>query len=330
MRISKEEHYAIDSLRFVCMIFLVLLHTQVGHLVPGRDAIADDMATIENLSKIPFLQFLFILSGYLFFVGLSLDGDKQMLTEGYKNKLTRRFWSLLIPYLIWCSTAILYNHFIKGTPWPHGSQWITWYWDAGEGHPIGKAMWYIKSLIIFSLLAPLYFITVRFFRHFTLVVVMFLFTFNAPVDFPYFNVDLLLGSYLCLCEVPLKKVADSLNWKMCLVAYVILKIAFCCLSVPVGGGILVLTGFVGLYGLFSQYRIPAFLTATSSFVYFAHPYFTGIRNILVTSSVSGSIVLLCLAWLVTFFLDFSICITLYYLLRKFVPRILGIVTGGRG
>lgn len=62
--IDKKESTKINTLRFICIIFLVLLHTQIGHLLTPTNT---DIINIQNIINIPFLPILFFLSGYLFF-----------------------------------------------------------------------------------------------------------------------------------------------------------------------------------------------------------------------------------------------------------------------
>lgn len=326
MYILQKESLSINSLRFVCIIFLVLLHTRTGHLV--NDSIRTNVDIIQNLLSIPFLQILFILSSYLFFIGINCRGGYSW--DVYNKKLKRRISSLLIPYLLWGLLSIFYQHIVKHRPLPVGFQWITWFWEVEGGHPIGMALWYIKSLIIFSILSPLYFMVVKVFRHFTIVIVLLLSAFNFPIDYPWFNVYLLLGSYIALNKYSLLSIAHLFDWRMCLIVFMALKfiVAFFDI-VPIYEWVGILCISCVLLCLFSRHPLPSSLCGTSSFVYFSHPYFTGIRNFLMTPKMQDSIVYALGMWMLTAVCVFTICWILFYLLKKFFPKVLGILSGGR-
>lgn len=135
---TRDESTAINSLRFMCIVFLVLLHTHVDHLVSTN--ITGNIKNVQELCNAPFLNILFIISGYLFFYNRnSPSKNEKWLKSVWRNKVKKRCRTLLLPYLIWCIVALLYNHFLKDTLWPHDvKQWLMQFWDAGTGHPIGS------------------------------------------------------------------------------------------------------------------------------------------------------------------------------------------------
>lgn len=82
------ESKAINSVRFVCIIFLVLLHTQVLHLVNPN--IVGAMTKIQNFLSIPFLSILFLLSGYLFFYKEGTGIQQNWIRDTWVKKLKKR------------------------------------------------------------------------------------------------------------------------------------------------------------------------------------------------------------------------------------------------
>ncbi len=312
------------------MVFLVLHHTQTYSLV--QPPLKESVYMAGEVVKTPFLQILFILSAYLFFRKNSIEGGSQDWTfNEYLKKIKSRFWSLLVPYLIWGAVAIVYNHYVKHWAWPSGWQWLTWFWDVGEGHPVGKALWFVKSLIVFSLLSPLYYFVVKIFRHTTPLLIFALAAFKLPIDLPWFNVYLLAGAYLTLCDISLQRVSEVLNWKVCLMFYVVLKGISCAFGeLPMFNWLLIISLLFGLIGLLCRLRIPSWIVATSSLVYFLHYYFTGVRNLLMTDAAKDSTVLAVVAWLVTTCIVLVLCIGTFHAMKRFTPRLLNLVTGGRG
>ena len=121
----------------------------------------------------------FLISGYLFFLHLEEWDSNRWL-----RKMKRRFWTLLIPYVLWNTIYILYiigpeiwDCLVHGKPWDvvktwvdeHGG-WIGLYWNArvlgaGQmdiwGHsahttvPILLPFYFIRNLIVLDLFTPL-------------------------------------------------------------------------------------------------------------------------------------------------------------------------------
>lgn len=326
---TSQESKAINSIRFTCIIFLILLHTRVTHLVPP--IAADGLAKLENMLNIPFLPILFLLSGYLFFQNVSIQFKRKQLMQIWFNKLQRRIKTLIIPYIIWCIVAIFYNYLVKGMDFPTNiSNFIMQFWDAGTGHPIGKAMWFIKSLILFSILSPLYFYLIKWGKHFILLSFIILTTIKLPIDFPYFNIYLLLGSYIALMGFSLEQIANLFNWRFCLSFYIASKIAqlfFPNIIIPPFFNYTLC--IIGLIGIYLRHNLKQTIAVTSSFLYFTHPYFTGIRNIYIKISNTDSNLQNFTIWILTAITVTTICMFLFILLKKHMPKILSILTGDR-
>lgn len=327
---TREESNAINSLRFTCIIFLVLLHTHVDHLVSPY--IVKNINSIQTFFNIPFLKILFIISGYLFFYSKASPAkNEKWLKVVWGNKIIKRCKTLLLPYFIWCAVALVYNHFMKDTQWPHGvKQWLMQLWDSGTGHPIGKAMWYIKSLIVFTVLSPLYYYGVKWLKHLVPIIILMLFTIEIPIDFPWFNVWLLLGSYIAITGLTLKNFTDRVDWKLCLILWITLKILLYMNLLPFNPSIsMLLFCFLGMLGLFMRHKIPYVLVSTSSFIYFAHPYFTGVRNLYIKMVDCSSLSLSLFVWIFTTVTVIIACYSIFRLMQRFTPKILSIITGDR-
>lgn len=328
---TPQESRAINSLRFVCIVFLVIMHTRVQHL--AASSLGHSIGAMQTLVNIPLLQILFVLSGYLFFF---CQKESPQGVGWFKaiggGKIKKRVRTLLVPYIIWCLIAIVYNHYVKHAQWPSGiTDFLLQFWDANGGHPIGKAMWYMKSLMVFTVLSPLYYYAVRFLKHSTPIAALVLFLFDIPIDCPYLNVWLLIGSYLGIMRLSFGNIVDKLNWKICLVAYLLLKaLQFACV-LPSGASVpMVLLCFAGLFGLLMKFSVPPLLAASSSFIYFAHPYFTGVRNIYMKFVDASSLFQFMLVWMLTALTVFAICYALYRFMKRFMPKVLNLVTGDRG
>jgi len=324
------ESKAINSVRFVCIIFLVLLHTQVLHLVNPN--IVGAMTKIQNFLSIPFLSILFLLSGYLFFYKEGTGIQQNWIRDTWVKKLKKRVKTLLVPYLLWCSIALIYNRFVKHVAFPTDFiDFIRQFWDAADGgHPIGKAVWYIKSLIIFSLFAPLYYFIVKRLKHFILLILLALPSFRIAIDFPYFNIYLLLGAYLAIMGFSFKELTEKLNYKLCLAAYIGIKIVRMYVEIPdICIYFDLILCFAGLFGCFMKHNIPPVLAASSSFIYFVHPYVTGVRNIYIKYVDQVNVIQCSFVWIASATTVFIFCLVLFLLLKHYTPKVVRILTGDR-
>lgn len=249
------------------------------------------------------------------------------------GKIKKRWKTLFVPYILWCIAAIVYDHFVKHVSWPESVwQWLMQFWDAGtgSGHPIGKAMWYIKSLIVFAVLSPLYYYAIRYLKHFVLIAVLVLFSLNIPIDFPWFNVWLLLGAYIAIMGLTLKDIIDKMDWRLCLGVWIGLKVLLFVGVLPFNLEIpMSLCCFIGLFGLLMKWDITTVLASTSSFIYFAHPYLTGIRTVFIKFVDDSSIIGVLTVWALTAIAVVIICCTAFFFMRRFTPRLLSIITGDR-
>lgn len=335
MLLNKKESIALDSLRFLCIITLLLHHSVIDHLVDNTE-LASILRNTHQLIAPPFLCILFFLSGYLFFYTKKDCQIAESLTSWgtsfYLSKIKKRIYSLIIPYIIWCFVSFLYQSLVKHKEFGINSPWdaVMLLWDTGSGHPIGMALWYIRNLIVFTLLSPLYFLTIKYLRHFTLLLILALQDIEIPIDYPFFNMYLLLGSYLSLMDISIEKVVKVFNWQLCLVLYVICKISmFCFDNISIDKLVVFTLCVTGFIGLFMKRSIPAKYTVASTMIYFLHPYLTGVRNILIKYADTSSLLQDILIWILTALTVLTICISTFFVMKRLSPKVLSVMTGGR-
>lgn len=171
---------AITWLRFPLIFLIVLLHCYSTVWLSGDHGMYFKVLYPFSLwlgeTGVPGF---FFLSGFLFFLS-----KKQ-----YQQKLETRFNTLLIPYLLWNALFLgLYIiAFITGYPQDINGKSIADYtyidymrafWDRGsydEGNfvPILCPFWYIRNLLIMSILSPLFFYIIKYIRELFLLVVAF-------------------------------------------------------------------------------------------------------------------------------------------------------------
>lgn len=112
LTISGETSSIIRAIRFPLAILVVMLHSGIAvtewqyHIIAAPTAKVDIymymyIAVCETLCRVAVPLFFFI-SGYLFFSGM----DKWSWVK-YKEKMSKRIQTLLVPYLIWVTLFVL-------------------------------------------------------------------------------------------------------------------------------------------------------------------------------------------------------------------------------
>ena len=162
-----SQYNIIRQLRFPMIVLVTYAHSY-GHVAEDFNLLTSEWSTYEflkllvsqTLVKVAVPVF-FIMSGYLFFSNV-----KEWNFTIYRQKMLRRVKTLLIPYLIWnllmvlklrtFSWSFLWNYILEA-----GRQ-IDWY---GAEHylvaPANMPLWFLRDLIVVSLLTPIIYIGVR-------------------------------------------------------------------------------------------------------------------------------------------------------------------------
>lgn len=169
---------SLDLLRFPLALFVVAVH--VFRPFSWLDDNAEAFPVVDWLFRFvkafivdQSVPVYFFIAGYVFFLGMDMS------INSYAGKLRRRCHSLLIPYLMWNTLAILY--LMKGmlpgmqavsdftdTQQFHLSlsNFIECYWDSSQGiiphvnlndngiYPIDTPLWFVRDLMIMVLITP--------------------------------------------------------------------------------------------------------------------------------------------------------------------------------
>lgn len=162
---------AISWLRFLLIFFIIMLHCYSTVGLPGNHSMYFKILYPFSLwlgeTGVPGF---FFISGFLFFLS----------QKSYQKKLQTRFHTLLVPYLLWNAMLLgLYIiAFIAGHPQDINGKSIADYtfidylrafWDRGSydnGNfvPILCPFWYIRNLLIMSILSPLFLYIIKYVR----------------------------------------------------------------------------------------------------------------------------------------------------------------------
>ena len=174
-KIEKPVTDVISQLRFPLIVLVVYAHHYSGVssdysvLSLGWDLYACCRILIgQTLVKVA-MPLFFMFSGYLFFLNV-----ENLTTEAYYRKLRRRAKTLLLPYLLWnavvAAKAVVEGRMEVGELSP--SLFWNFYHTAGRqidwlgnvntmSAPIDMPLWFLRDLMVVTLLSPVIYLMVR-------------------------------------------------------------------------------------------------------------------------------------------------------------------------
>lgn len=323
----------ITNLRFPLIAGVVLYHACC--LMPAG---VGGVQTVSNIC----VPVFFIISGYLFFLGVDCFGKSL-----YVQKLRSRIRTLLVPYVLWTLIYLLYTMLIN---LPEAIQTqnfdsvlepLTWriFWMYKERLPLHFSLWYLRDLMLMCVMSPIVWFLISRLKHFAMLGIWLLFlthnidsTISLPISIFYFS----LGSYLAICRIDIQSISQKLGWAILIIAaiaivfslekYIMLArfsntlLALCCL------------GFSCFVTNKYQCKVPAVLTDSVFFVYATHT----IQVLIAAGSISAVLIpdtacsaLLFLRLLMVSLLTLAACVTLFVFFRHFFPKTLSVLTGSR-
>ena len=180
---NRNESLLISRLRFPMTLAVVAQHCMGAALIAWDTLGTKDIpglvkTLISGCAVQVAVPVFFFISGFLFFQGVT-----KMNTESYFRKISRRWHSLIIPYILWSLLSIpllaltMYGETLTGTStmadlhdfW-HGLSVKGVFWSYQESpypfpnlfgwpllyaSPVLGPFWFVRDLIIVSLLSPL-------------------------------------------------------------------------------------------------------------------------------------------------------------------------------
>jgi len=302
----------------------------------------------------------FVISGYLFFHNVNTFAKRV-----YLRKLKSRAYSILLPYLIWNLIGFLFL-WIKTQPCMHGffpgvagmhldfmdflsSFWSFKYSETGDsimaeafipGYPIDYPLWFLRDLMVMIVLSPFIYLCVKYMR---VVYVMGLgVLFMCGVSFGEFRLDGLfffssgaaLAVWHCDNIVPVLKRAGCILPVYLLVAicdlltrHLVWNHYVHALSILFG---VVAFMYVAVKVASRSDGSSAFLISGAFFVYLSHTLISRILIKLIAAAINP---VSSLSWIVCYLtvivLLVVIPLVVYAVLSRYVPKIVGVLVGGR-
>ena len=240
---------------------------------------------------------------------------------------------MVVPYFIWCVIGTVFSLVTKNSQTSDLTFLKVFFGDAySSWHPMGRAIWYVRDLIVFTLISPVYYMLAKkmgltlglFF-----VIGFSYFQIITPgYDFPSFNIWIFLGSLLSIHGVALSQVSKRGSWRIIMPFFMAYQFfaTFYGTRIP----LFYVLAWIGLFSLCIDFKISNRIIGASTFLYFAHAYLTSIYRVSLVHMVSPSNMLSCVfVYLIAVSLTLITCYLLYITIKKASPRLLGYITGGR-
>lgn len=344
---TKNKLQEIPFLKLMLILGVVVIHSNIkSSVTPGYSQEGVDIVKfIVSLMRICVPSF-FIISGYLFFYRVN-----KFTLNIYKEKLYRRVKTLVIPYVLWdifCACLFLFkvyflhfndlgiveNNIIQWGKFFQGFIFI----EQAQGAPYAFAFWFIRNLIVFSILTPVVWLVAR--RWWSVVlffVIIFMF------EIVTFGIEwFILGAACSLNHITLQKLRNN-KMLIALFGAIYLLLAgvreYCELSDTANQLLFVveiMAAFCFLYSISLQItnkhngKILHLLYSATFFIYAFHQCFCSV-NIKFWISVFGcnSVLSSLASFLASFLTLVSVSLIGYGILRRIAPRFLAFITGGR-
>lgn len=332
------------------------------------DSLRNMMSHVVSHSAVPTF---FLISGYYFFYRC-----QHFTRESYLQKIRKRVHTLFIPYLLWVTLHLLLcilipkvgAVFVKGRSWStitdylqeHG--WLDLYWSSSQwgvktdwlGHVISPAntgpslipMWFLRDLMVVSLLSPLLEYCLRKFGRIFLTLLALCYISKIWIYLPGLSITAFLffstGAYFAIHG---KSVLAAMR-KIRIPAYalyalmLIPTVIYDGSNTPIGGfiyPIFVATGVAVYMNLAADMlqrgwvRPHKKLAQSTFFVYGMHCIYvlrysgSALRKLL----PGDNAVIASLRYMLTPLLCVTVCYLLYVGLVKYCPRVASLLTGDR-
>ncbi len=342
---------AIDALRFPMAVAVVMLHHGLTLMDDATGPLRTCLIVFqEGLCRLAVPCFFFI-SGYLFFNKL-----QDWSWGEWTRKIKSRGRTLLVPYLLWNLIAFfaywgfarlqgdgisLQEHFLN-----NGG--LRLFWGTNGDIPLGvrsapcdPPLWFIRDLMLFTLLTPLIHLFLRWTRGFGALAIAVFFLF-VPGIIPEGFVFYLTG---CAFQLQRKNVVETL-WPRRVVFYlfsVVFLIALCTLFDNEYWRRLAknLFLFCGIAAAFcatahllqqDRIRVHPFLARSSFFIFAAHEILilhNFARPLAYTLLPNSGAFWPCVEFFLTPALAVGICLGLLFLMERLIPRTTALLTGNR-
>lgn len=351
--ITERQSTLITTMRFPLIVLVLIEHSVRTDRSPMRWSLDNDNVyhfvtemVSHHLCSIAVCCF-FVLSGFLFFSNVK---EEKIGNGWFLEKWGRRMESLVVPYLIWnllfVGVILLVSAIFK-------SLGIIPSYDAMEDvrkgplswfvtGPIDYPLWYVRDLIVDSVLAPLIYLCIKAAPKSSLAALVLLHFSPVVVRFSLFPSLALfgLGAWMGIHKTDFLSICQRVKYPAAVLAILLAFLATCLygsswhlfvrlLFFPFG-----MITFTNLCDWMIQHQgFEKALLQLSETVFFIY----AVHEVYILGWTKGSLLRLFgdgpvgqwIVYLVAPVVTLLICLALFYLFKKLTPRILDFVCGAR-
>jgi len=334
-----SQYEVFRQLRFPMIVLVTFAHSY-GRVEEGFSLLMSDWNTYEflkllvsqTLVKVAVPVF-FIMSGYLFFANVETWN-----LQVYKAKMLRRMKTLLIPYLLWnLLMAIKLKTFCLWAFWsfwcPAGIQTDWFGQEQLMTAPANMPLWFLRDLIVVSLLTPIIYICVRRLGWWLLSILTVIYLSGICAFIPglsaYAIYFFTFGAFFSIRRMDLLEELRRFEWPTYILSIAFAIAMMLTYNTPVFSSLMLCFRLVGAVAVFclasrilssTTMRLPSPVCDSTYFIYLAHYVFffsfidTAFFTILGTSTTTLSIHYLLAPLLKVFIL--TIIYIIYHFFKK--------------
>lgn len=376
--LNKLQSETINILRFPLAIAVVFIH--VEHNTTGIMKTVFSIFSIHGLYNIICIliseiiaqiavPMFFMISGLLFFINL-----ERWSWDVYKAKIKRRIPTLIIPYLLWNILPflfVLFGKYAEGETIEEIATFIqetNWHilYNCSIFHvapanilgcqpymtgPFNMPLWFLRDLIVMTLLTPVIYYILRRFRVWSIAVLAFAYCSNIWPQISGFSITAFfyfsLGSYFSINRINILNILRKMRSLLLSASLILIcadmylydyKIIVEQYVYPILIFVTMFAAFYIAYATVRRYSIKINKTLTSScfFIYALHMAPVSVfRPMNISSNILQRIIpghdavkdIIC--YITTPFLTIFICICVFLIIRFMSPKAAYVLSGGR-
>lgn len=339
----EQEMSALSNLKIPMILGVVFIHSNILQHInePSQiEGFAKFMALWNYILACAVPTFFFI-SGYLFF-------RSGLLTpRSFISKIKRRWHSLMIPYLIWNVIAMILD-LIKASPYlidkyPQYAFLIEtpvtifygFFALPGTEYPYDMALWFLRNLIIISLLTPILSLLFHYLRVGALILLLCLVIF-IPFDFYYLTPSLYFFALGAACPLLKIKLESIARYRILLTSVFVVLVVIDLLCTGyieaifyITAGILMFVAYVSTPDV-ADLHTDKRLREAIFFLYACHAlYITVVNKFWLHLLPPSNSIYAAIDYIAIFSTLVILTLALYALSRRVAPRIIAMMCGGR-
>lgn len=172
--LSREKN-KISYLHFILSVLVILIHS-----INNETKIEQFFSIEKGIGQFA-VPLFFVISGFLFFRNAYTMND-------VKQKMRKRVYTLLIPYLLW--NLIYYVLYMLRNP-GMGLD-IAMILDAAFNYTYNPAFWFIYQLILLIIISPILFYALKNVKYIIIFIILISLSIILEYDLPYINEDAII------------------------------------------------------------------------------------------------------------------------------------------